>query len=484
MDIDIPNPLKKGVVIYYDAGIDEIPFIEFSPLIINNINYGIKRFIIDDISNIKPLLLTINNNELEYIKGSGGIITKVPIIKDQIITYYEGTVKKDDDNDIIKTRSFIDDYNIIINYDKNMVKRGMGAGGFVRDIYNAFPLIEKIEEKKQKVVKKSVLEPNVRISFIDTYFNFLNLPEFNFIDSRTIDDIRNKKPIESGLRLEDRIVVLKALDDIPVNTELLLESNSTSFWNYTYKQYQKNMINMYRNLEPFLGTRRILLEIDKLKIDNVTLENKLMLLTDLSNIKDLFFTFGRELEYRESTLVEKYPEAGNGVYTKVKIKKNQIITIYDGRVVPNITDDDKLYIKHHKTYTMELLENEYVVIGDQYNKNKEEKIDLTNPDNLNNMGAGAFLNDGTKDKINNIRFLPIYNDCFYLNELEEQQNNPRIYIDNKFIYDILNNIDQPKTKLRPFDGVLLLTAKRDIAIGEELFGAYGKEYWGKAKRSK
>lgn len=448
-------------------------------LIVGNTLYDVNLLILDRIDNIKNLLLTIGNG-LRYNKEEKRIYTEVPIKMDQLITYYNGRIvpiSKDinvggnDDElnvdllaDEIDSRLFLPGYNIQIYHDNNGTKLdpnkgGIGAGGYLR-------------EDDQH---------NVDITFIDTDYNLLNSGKYQYIDSKTINDIiSGNYTKKKGMRIEDRLVLLKATKDIPINTELLIHKNTIKYWNDKLEEYNKHVNNTRILIERQIGLSptRAILEIEQLKIKNIRLKNKRMLLSDLTNLKHLFFTIGKELSYKPSTI----PKAGKGLFTNVDIKKDQIITVYEGYTL-KINSQEFEQFKGKNDYISTLIKNEYVIIGN-YDENGK-KINLEDSKNLKNKGGGAFMNDNSIDKNeNNTDFITLFNDFYYLNREFEKTNFKRPYIDNRFLSDILTGKAEYTTKSRPFDAIIIFIAKEDIIGSEntELFTAYGEEYWKTKKK--
>ena len=429
---------------YYDKNINR-PVIKCE-LVIGNTPYPQRMLIIDRIDNIKKLLLTFNDG-LKLLNGS--VYTEVPIKKNQIITYISGKIVPiiSDDEGIMKinlpnttdTRLFLEGYNIEI--DRNPDNRGedRGVGGYIIDVENA--------KTKSPDVN---FEENVEIIFIDTNYNILNSSKKpRYIDSITISDILNNgNNYNEGMRIEDRLIAVRATKDIEPSTELLFETNSEPYWNYLLLEYNKTLENDRIRMEKTIGSSdddpRTYFEIDRVRLNNVNLKKKIMLLSDLSNINDLFFKIGDELDYKKSS------REGQGIFTNVNIHINQVITTYDGKIIPYSELDN-----YKSGYAAFLIEDIYVILGN-YHKNGNI-LDLKK--GLDNIGGGAFINSSNVKNGNNVEFMRLYDDLYNINSV----NNA--YMNNRFISGILNNDTE-----NVYDIVIIVVAKKNIKEGIELLG--------------
>ena len=185
--------------------------------------------------------------------------------------------------------------------------------------------------------------------------------------------------------------------------------------NYTREEFDKHLHNKY---------------IESLKYMQIDLTK---------NIKTNNF------DIRKSTIAG----AGNGLFTNIDIKKNDIVCYYPP-----------------------------VIIWDHTTQNIIHNFDNFDINNLNNFYTSDYVY--TSHKISIIGFKDtIINNDMYLGHIANDNNyNPKkIYSNNK------NNCVFKKT---PFELTtdsfkdnksLALIATRDIKIDDEIFVTYGKEYW-------
>lgn len=454
-----------------------------------------KIITLNNIKHLRRLLLTLDDG-LEYKKG--GIYTTTLIEEGQLITYYGGNKSEKKEPD---SRIFLDNYNILINKSLNN-KNIVGVAGLVRD---------KATSKKK--------EANVELFVIDSDFNQLNISKFKFIDSKTIDDIKNSK-YKPGRRIEDRLIVIRALSKIERDTELIIESNSIDDWNKKIQNHDNNIKNTMSKNHYQKGLREFL-EIEYFNINKIKLSGMQMILSDLRNIKDILYTIGHELIYKTSSI----PNAGGGIYTSVPIENNQIITYYYGKIismpqyedyeldvsvkkknVKNVNELKKIkkILDDHKTHNRAVVYKRFYVLGDlEDNKKLFKQLDTRDPSNLKNLGGGAFINDPRDRSKYNCEFLEIRSDVYNLNltsAIEPKQYGIEFYsyIDLEYIDDIINKrYDKFNTKsqsftienmgvrktfttnhdLRPYDVIITIQATRNLKKNEELFIYYGSFDW-------
>ena len=419
-------------------------------------HYIIDKYIpLDNIETIKSLLLTIGNGL--YVGDDSNIYTKVDIYKDQLVTFYSGEFTRTPDND---TRLFLDDWHIKINYfngHKLNFSSDIGAAGYIKS-------------------SKDSKDSNVQIEIIDTEFNQLNMKSFKFIDDKSIMDIKEGLFLP-GKRTSDRLFVLKATEDINPKTALLLRSVENETWDSLIRGHETKIKNdiIANNHHIYL---RDFLHIERLTLKGTVLNNMDMLLTNVRHIKDLLYVLGKELTYKKSNI----PKAGNGVFTKVFIKKDQLITSYDGEIVSNNSTTTR-YID--KNFSHAKSDGRFFTIIGTKNEDGDD-LNLKDIHSLNGLGGGAFLNDAKKGieidgKIitNNVDFFFIFNDFSKFNEGNKEDDYK--YIDEEYINDIKNHKSETDVKHRIHDKIIVMRALRDISPGDELYVDYGHVYWAKIR---
>lgn len=130
---------------------------------------------------------------------------------------------------------------------------------------------------------------------------------------------------------------------------------------------------------------------------------------------------GEGLYVKKSTL----PEAGLGLFVSSPIRKNQMFTRYEGKLIDN---KEALQLRQqNKASHIKTLAHGF---------NHIDGIQVP----LIGCGGGSFANDGRNKKINNATYIRIFN---------KKEAKDEIY----------------------------LKALRDIQIDEEVFVSYGKNYW-------
>jgi SET domain-containing protein len=135
-------------------------------------------------------------------------------------------------------------------------------------------------------------------------------------------------------------------------------------------------------------------------------------------------TVGDGVEIRKSTI----PQGGNGLYATRSFQAKQIITEYCGTVITRdvavqIRQKDPSAISHFRS-----LGYHQVIAG------------LRRKEDADGEGGASFANDGCKLKLNNAKLA-----TFEMRHTHEMR--------------------------------VFLVAERDIAAGEEILTAYGKDYW-------
>lgn len=146
-----------------------------------------------------------------------------------------------------------------------------------------------------------------------------------------------------------------------------------------------------------------------------------------------FLTCGTQLEYRQSNI----PNAGNGLFTTVPIRKYQQITPYGGEFL-NKYEMKKMPSNHRTAYLINLWKNPDIII-DGYGVQHHPEL-----------GWGALANTATVTRNNNTSF--------------HEEDAP---------YNLRTNVNTTGT-------YVVLTATKDIPAGAELYVYYGTSYWGKA----
>ncbi len=138
-----------------------------------------------------------------------------------------------------------------------------------------------------------------------------------------------------------------------------------------------------------------------------------------------------ELEVRPSGI----RGAGNGVFAARAFKRGQIVTWYDGPIIPWVPA--RTLPEGLRTHARALYMMRYTILG---NVDAATLRYITQAAQWRGKGAGACLND--QGAANNVTFYPL-----------------------------------EAGRTGPFDKIVGIRAARDIAPGEELFIGYGKDYW-------
>jgi len=165
----------------------------------------------------------------------------------------------------------------------------------------------------------------------------------------------------------------------------------------------------------------------------------------VTRIKALVFTVGNGLTIKRSSI----KQAGKGLYTSERIKKNQLITYYSGAVSARIpvASLEPSFRSHARR-----INGHYVIYGNYTEEGIP--IDLTqNTAQVDGKGGAAFINAMKSE--------PSRNNCDWF-VFRASGANTLLFEDED-----------------PFRIVILIYALRDIEVGEELFIDYGEEYWKK-----
>jgi hypothetical protein len=168
-------------------------------------------------------------------------------------------------------------------------------------------------------------------------------------------------------------------------------------------------------------------------------------LSPLLNIQDLKSHLGRvgtDLIVKPSN---RFLNQINGLFTTRKYKKNEIITFYDGKIIPYTRDLPPTLLSHARTlisFQWILLGNIHPTLFTNLNSNDQSLIF--------GLGGGAFINHSSFDP--NVMFFHIDN------------------VDNETKY-----LGTPNPNQR----IICIVALEDIEEDKEIFIDYGTQFWSK-----
>lgn len=182
-----------------------------------------------------------------------------------------------------------------------------------------------------------------------------------------------------------------------------------------------------------------------------------------------------EIELRESSI----PNAGNGVFAGRDFSRDEMITYYDGPVVP-YEEASKQEIKTHHIAIVH--GQSYVIVGNLLLENRKP---ITNPAiELANLGVGAFLNDSRDEGKNNVEFVildmkgnqKIWVDMVKSARMRDPSNRTSVRTLMPQFDELIVTRPSIREKFRLLRRMIVVRALRDIARGEELFVSYGRGY--------
>lgn len=213
----------------------------------------------------------------------------------------------------------------------------------------------------------------------------------------------------------------------------------------------------------------ILLKVVNLNINDEIIKYKYVYINDVQSIKNYLYTLGNGLEIKESTI----KDAGNGVFTRVPIKKDQIITYYYGQIMSN---DEIKKMKIETSHTRTLFSQKYSIVGTRHEKSGL-MIDFSNiEEELQGKGVAGFCNDAIDQSLNNVEFLRIETNSQYFKSnplLIDYIGDDKNIIDSEDLKDLIKGNEISITN----KVIIVIRALRDIKENEELLADYGFDYW-------
>lgn len=178
-------------------------------------------------------------------------------------------------------------------------------------------------------------------------------------------------------------------------------------------------------------------------------------LDDIEKLRGMLAVIGSGIEKRASSI----PGAGDGIFASRAFRKNEIVTFYDGVIVPasvvtHAPEAERAVLMSH---ARQLITAAYVLIG---NYHPRTGLHVTDQTDTSGLGGGSFLNDVRGPN----RHSPAMPNVEFAN------------IDDNTNKDLVRSASNYRG-LSPFHRMVAVVALRPIANGEELYVDYGDSYW-------
>lgn len=180
---------------------------------------------------------------------------------------------------------------------------------------------------------------------------------------------------------------------------------------------------------------------------------------DIANLRAMLPVIGRGIEKRASLIAN----AGDGLFATRDFVKDEIVTFYDGVILPKraLEAMSPACRAALTTHARNLITSAYVLIG---NYDARTQLPITADTDTRDLGGGAFLNDlRGPDR-----------------DAPPSANVEFVLIDdatNEALFRSAGNYQG----LSPFHRIVAVVALRNVSHGAELYVDYGDPYWEKDK---